>query len=505
METLYRKYRPQNFDEVIGQSHIIEILKSQLKSGSISHSYIFIGPRGTGKTSVGRILAKAINCTDLKDGNPCGKCKNCAMFQEGRALDVVEIDAASNRSIDDIKSLKEKISFSPIKFTKKIYIIDEVHMLSKDAFNALLKTLEEPPSYVVFILATTEVQKVPLTILSRCQRFDFKLANILELSEVLSKITKSEKKKVSMEAILLVSEMGKGSFRDSQTILQKLITQHDNEEEIDIDMAYKVLGLATYQNVKNLFDFLYKFDFEKANELLKKALSSGNSPTELCVQLIRYGQKALSVNSYEKNEVFMILDLLFGLEKQLKVTDYDDIAFELYLYKITNRNHILNVEKTILIENSPKLTIEAEKSSKDKKDLKEEKKEEAKQEKKIVIDEKIVVSPLKKDREEDLIMIKKIWPDLISKVRVINIPLSGLLSNAEILNLEDNVLYLRMKYKFHKSRIENKRALDIILSELENLSSRKMSIIVNVVGEIEKLDLKGESDIVKDVFSELLK
>ncbi|MEI6462635.1 MAG: DNA polymerase III subunit gamma/tau [bacterium] len=502
METLYRKYRPQNFDEVIGQSHIIQILKSQLNSKNLSHSYIFIGPRGTGKTSVGRILAKAINCSDLKEGNPCGKCENCTMFQEGRSLDVVEIDAASNRSIDDIKNLKEKISFSPIKYDKKIYIIDEVHMLSKDAFNALLKTLEEPPSYVVFILATTEVQKVPLTILSRCQRFDFKLASNEELVQVLGGITKSEKKKVSKEALSLVAEMGKGSFRDSQTILQKLLTHSEDESEIDLDKAYQILGLSSYQNVKNLFNFLYKSDFEGAKEILYRALSSGNSPTELCVQLIRYGKKALSVNSYEKNEVFMILELLFGLERQLKLTDYDDIAFELYLYKISTRGNVTVVKQMQSTE--PTNKAPQEESRKEEKIV--ESKE--KSEKIEVKDEKIQVEEVNVvvlNPEEDLIMIKKIWPDFISRVKVKNIPLAGLLSNAEILNIEDNVLYLRMKYKFHKSRIENKKALEIILSELESLTKRKMSILVNVIGDAEKLDLKGENDIVKDVFSDLLK
>ncbi|MEI6886814.1 MAG: DNA polymerase III subunit gamma/tau [bacterium] len=496
METLYRKYRPQNFDLVIGQSHIIQILKSQLSSGNVSHSYIFIGPRGTGKTSVGRILAKAINCTDLKEGNPCGKCENCTIFQEGRSLDVVEIDAASNRSIDDIKNLKEKISFSPIKFDKKIYIIDEVHMLSKDAFNALLKTLEEPPAYVVFILATTEVQKVPLTILSRCQRFDFKLASNDDLSTVLASIVQKENKKVSKEAISLVATMAKGSFRDSQTILQKLLTHTEDENEIDLEKAYQILGLSSYQNVKSLFDFLYKNDFESAKKVLIQTLASGNSSTELCVQLIRYGQKALSVSSYDKNEVFMILELLFGLERQLKITDYDDIAFELYVYKIANRgNTLLTVSKPIPSQHDESKEIKSKVIiiENDKTELKDEN---------LPKVENAVIKKI--DFEDDTIVIKKIWPDLISRVKVKNVPLSGLLSNAEILNVEDNVLYLRMKYKFHKSRIENKKALEIILTELENLTSRKMSIIINVIGESEKLDLKGENDIVKDVFSELL-
>jgi len=274
-DTLYRKYRPQDFSSVVGQSHIVDVLKAQLVKGKVGQSYILIGPRGTDKTSVGRILAKAVNCTSLVDGNPCGKCDNCKLFQEGKSLDFVEIDAASNRSIDDIKVLKEKISFAPIQFKRKVYIIDEVHMLSKDAFNALLKTLEEPPTHALFILATTEVTKVPITILSRCQRFDFKLATLTNLKDVLRNISSMEKKNIEDEVLDTIAEMGRGSFRDSQSILQKLINHSEDNVKVNQDMALSILGLSQIKELTSLFESIYEGDNEKSQGILKEILIEG--------------------------------------------------------------------------------------------------------------------------------------------------------------------------------------------------------------------------------------
>jgi DNA polymerase-3 subunit gamma/tau len=331
-DTLYRKYRPQDFSSVVGQSHIVDVLKAQLVKGKVGQSYILIGPRGTGKTSVGRILAKAVNCTSLVDGNPCGKCDNCKLFQEGKSLDFVEIDAASNRSIDDIKVLKEKISFAPIQFKRKVYIIDEVHMLSKDAFNALLKTLEEPPTHALFILATTEVTKVPITILSRCQRFDFKLATLTNLKDVLRNISSSEKKNIEDEVLDTIAEMGRGSFRDSQSILQKLINHSEDNVKVSQDMALSILGLSQIKELTTLFDSIYEGDNEKSQGILKEILISGVSPSNLTSQLIRYSEKALGISKYKEERIYEILESFLELEKKLRLTDYDDLAMELCIY-----------------------------------------------------------------------------------------------------------------------------------------------------------------------------
>ncbi len=240
--SLYRKYRPQTFDEVVGQEHIVKTLQGAIASSQIGHAYIFAGPRGTGKTSIARIFAKAVNCLKVKDGEPCGQCDVCRQIAEGTFLDMIEIDAASNRGIDDIRDLKEKIIFSPNVGKYKVYIIDEAHMLSRDAFNALLKTLEEPPAHVIFVLATTESQKIPMTILSRCQRFDFRRINSQEMIEAIKIIVKAEKIKTTDAIISQIVSLGEGSFRDSLSCLDQVYA-FSGSGEIDDQLLEDVLGV----------------------------------------------------------------------------------------------------------------------------------------------------------------------------------------------------------------------------------------------------------------------
>ncbi|HJH07512.1 MAG TPA: DNA polymerase III subunit gamma/tau, partial [Fusobacterium ulcerans] len=213
--TLYRKYRPKNFEEIAGQKEIVKTLKASLRNGKTSHAYLFTGPRGVGKTTIARLIAKGVNC--LENGitdEPCNKCENCLSINDGSFMDMIEIDAASNRGIDEIRQLKEKINYQPSKGRKKIYIIDEVHMLTKEAFNALLKTLEEPPEHVIFILATTEADKILPTIISRCQRYDFKTLSPAEMKEKLGEISENEGVSVPDDVLDLIYENSGGSMRD---------------------------------------------------------------------------------------------------------------------------------------------------------------------------------------------------------------------------------------------------------------------------------------------------
>src|SRR3990167_2154117 len=218
---LYRKYRPKHFDEVRGQPHVVKILKNALKLDRVAHAYLFSGSRGTGKTSVARILARAINC---EKNEPCNSCQTCVDFMSGRTLDLVEIDAASNRGIDEIRAIRDAANFLPVSAKRKVYIMDEVHMLTKEAFNALLKTLEEPPSHVVFILATTEIDKLPETIVSRCELHSFRKPNQKMLAEIVSRAAKKEGYDISRASAELIALLGDGSFRDAYGILQKTIT-----------------------------------------------------------------------------------------------------------------------------------------------------------------------------------------------------------------------------------------------------------------------------------------
>ena len=220
-QALYRKWRPRTFDEVIGQQHITETLKNQVKSGRLSHAYLFIGTRGTGKTTCARILARAVNCEHPVDGNPCGVCPACRGILEGSVLDVVELDAASNNSVDNVRALREEAVFSPASVKKRVYIVDEVHMLSTSAFNALLKILEEPPEHLMFILATTELQKVPATILSRCQRHSFKRIEAPTIARYLETIALKEGFTLTSDAAELIARLAEGGVRDALSLLDQ--------------------------------------------------------------------------------------------------------------------------------------------------------------------------------------------------------------------------------------------------------------------------------------------
>ena len=249
-QALYRKWRPQTFDQVVGQEHITETLKNQVKNDRLSHAYIFIGTRGTGKTTCARILAKAVNCEQPVDGNPCGKCAACRGISEGTVMDVVELDAASNNGVDNVRALREEAVFSPSVLKKRVYIIDEVHMLSIQAFNALLKILEEPPAHLMFILATTELQKVPATILSRCQRHSFRRIETRRIADYLESIAKSARFDLSRDAAELIARLADGGVRDALSLLD----QCSAAEKIDVESVYATMGLAGKRRVARMLD-----------------------------------------------------------------------------------------------------------------------------------------------------------------------------------------------------------------------------------------------------------
>jgi DNA polymerase-3 subunit gamma/tau len=271
---LYRKYRPDNFDQAIGQEHIVKVLKNAVKDGKISHAYLFSGPRGTGKTSLARILARVANCESPKDSNPCGKCQNCKNSESSQAMDLIEIDAASNRGIDEIRDLREKVKFAPSEGMYKVYIIDEAHMLTDPAFNALLKTLEEPPAHAIFILATTEVHKIPATIISRCQRHDFKRIKTNDIVNLLAKVAKKEGFNISSEALEVIAEASEGGLRDALSLLDQLSSV--GLEQITEPDVENLLGLAPHKTIEDFVIALLEYDSKKSLGIIKKAEIAGN-------------------------------------------------------------------------------------------------------------------------------------------------------------------------------------------------------------------------------------
>ena len=280
-QALYRKWRPQTFDEVVGQSHITETLKNQVKSGRLSHAYLFIGTRGTGKTTCARILARAVNCEHPVNGNPCGKCAACRGILDGSILDVVELDAASNNGVDNVRALRDEAVFSPTAVKKRVYIIDEVHMLSMAAFNALLKILEEPPEHLMFILATTELQKVPATILSRCQRHSFKRIDSGMIAAYLGKIAAAEGFTLTPDAAGLIGRLAEGGVRDALSLLD----QCSAYETIDVEAVYAAMGLAGKRHIAELMDCVLQHDTEAALERFASLWMDGKDPATLINEL----------------------------------------------------------------------------------------------------------------------------------------------------------------------------------------------------------------------------
>lgn len=283
---LYRKWRSQTFDEVVGQQHVTQTLINALTLNRVAHAYLFTGPRGTGKTSTARLLAKAVNCLGESGERPCNQCRICVAINEGRLLDLIEIDAASNTSVDDIRDLRDKVGFRPAEARVKFYIIDEVHMLSNSAFNALLKTLEEPPEHVIFVLATTEPEKIPATITSRCQRFDFKRIKLDDIARRLAYIVAQEGLKADAAALDYIARQGSGSMRDAISLLDQLTAY--GQETITLDLVQSVLGAVASQSVTELVEALIKQDVALGLDIINRVVSDGTDPRQFAREIVEY-------------------------------------------------------------------------------------------------------------------------------------------------------------------------------------------------------------------------
>lgn len=300
--SLYRKYRPQKFQEIIAQDHITKTLISALKNDRISHAYLFSGPKGTGKTTIARLLAKSLNCQNIKGYEPCNRCQSCKDIIEGKNLDLIEIDAASNRGIDEVRELRDKIRYAPNFSKYKVFIIDEVHMLTKEAFNALLKTLEEPPKHAIIILVTTELEKMPMTIISRSQKFNFKKVSVPVVAKKLAEIAKIENIKISSEALELIASSGEGSFRDAESILDQISS---NDKDITLEEVEKILGRAGFKKTAEFADLIIKKDLTSALAFLSEMNEKGFNPTQFNKDLIHYFRRLLALRySAEVKEYF---------------------------------------------------------------------------------------------------------------------------------------------------------------------------------------------------------
>ncbi len=301
---LYRKYRPRCFADVIGQPQVTETLKNELRSGRIAHAYLFTGSRGTGKTTCSKILAKAVNCLSLKDGDPCGECEACRGIDNGSIMDVVEIDAASNNGVDDIRALRDETVFAPADVKYRVYIIDEVHMLSIGAFNALLKTLEEPPPHVIFILATTELHKLPATILSRCQRFDFHRISPDDIAERLRLVCEKENVHIDENASLLLAGIADGAMRDALSLLDQCMGRSDNITE---ELVRRTAGLADKSHLISMTDAFIEKDAAAAVSLIGELYSQSKDMARLCDELVSHYRSMMLIKTMKKPRDILVM------------------------------------------------------------------------------------------------------------------------------------------------------------------------------------------------------
>ena len=353
---LYRKFRPLTFSEMVGQEHITRTLKNQIIANRVGHAYIFNGGRGTGKTSAAKILARAVNCLNPKDGEPCNECEICKGALSGALTDIVEMDAASNNSVEDIRSIREEVNFLPTKAKYRVYIIDEVHMLSQGAFNALLKTLEEPPEHVKFILATTEPQKLPATILSRCQKFDFKRISNEDIIKRLELVAKESNIEITKQALNIIATLSEGAMRDALSILERCV--QDGENNIDENKIKELVGIPKITFINSISEAIIEYNIDKAMESITKVLEEGKDLNNLLWEIIKYVKDILMVKTGQKLDIYNEEDLqnlkklsevitkqraikliyeLSKLENDMKTSTQKLIIFQAGIIKLCNK------------------------------------------------------------------------------------------------------------------------------------------------------------------------
>ena len=426
--TLYRKYRPSSFSEVSGENEIVKSLKLSLKNKSMAHAYLFSGPRGVGKTTIARLIAKGVNCLNLgEDGEPCNECKNCKAINEGRFSDLIEIDAASNRSIDEIRSLKEKINYQPVEGLKKVYIIDEAHMLTKEAFNALLKTLEEPPAHVMFILATTELEKILPTIISRCQRYDFKPLDLEEMKAGLEYILKEENLSMADDVYPVIYENSSGSMRDSISILERLIVTA-NGKEIDLKIAEDTLGITPSSRIKIFLNkILNENEYDIINEL--ESLANESFDIELFFKdLAKYCKNAIVKKELDIDKGLKIISTIYDVIGKFKFEDDKKLVGYVIVAEILSntKQAVVKVVTTTQTNVNP-TNSSIEETKKDKVNI------------------KLTISDIKNN-----------WNSILAEANNKRLSYRAFLMGANPVKIENNTLFINYdrKFKFAKEQME---------------------------------------------------
>lgn len=464
---LYQKYRPQSFSELIGREEVSKILVNEVLNNNIGNAYIFFGSKGTGKTSIARIFSKAINCLNLeKNGDPCNSCSNCKSINDSSFMDLLEIDAASNRGIEDIRDLKSKVQFAPTSGKYKIYIIDEVHMLTKDAFNALLKTLEEPPENVVFIFATTEINKVPETIISRCQRFDFLRASYKDLMDQLNKVTKLEKIKINDEIKDLIITISEGSFRDTMTNLQKILSIYS--ENLEYKDVVNILNFPDIEFLKIIWNYLFDGNLEailneferntvdvvsfikNSLDFIKKVLVNRT----LGKQYYKIDDKLFTPIPTDK--ILNIVNILIKTLDDIRISSSDIICLEIAFVFIMKDLNISKEEVNTqsVSSKSPISPVPNPIKSKS-------------------VEVKVNINKTVSINEESFISdkLKDAWPNIIDKTKSFNHHMSAFLAKSNF-SFEDNIFIIQVPFPFYRDMLVESKSKEYL-----------SNIIKSVIGE----------------------
>jgi DNA polymerase-3 subunit gamma/tau len=524
-KALYRAYRPQNFEDVVGQEHITRTLRNQIESNNVGHAYIFSGTRGTGKTSTAKIFARAVNCINSINQEPCNECDVCKDILNDNIMDVIEIDAASNNSVDDIRELRENVKYSPTKSKYKVYIIDEVHMLSQGAFNALLKTLEEPPSYVIFILATTEQHKIPATILSRCQRFDFKRVTVSDMTDRMKKICNEEKIEVEDKALNLIARNSQGALRDALSMLDQCISFADHK--IEYKDVVELLGTVNIEQLFEMAQFIINQDTKNSLQILNEFIIWGKDIRNLVNDLIDHfrnlmvckvstdldeiislpeeiiNQLKLQADNVDVNDIIRVLNVLSVTQDTMKTSTNPRVLAEITIMKIAQPmfdeskealiKRIENLENRIESGNIKVNTIGIENNNE--------------VEKTNVVEDEIAYETVK---SEDVKLIESSWAKIRQSIKEDKqskqMPVYFLLGDVSSFNVYENMLYIIYGdgFEFAKKRLSDPSTIGYIEKMIRETLNRSFSIKVILESEVKNISLEIK-DVKKDKGEEILK